>query len=573
MKGAADPESPFRRNLSRLNHLIDSGTSFSGYERNCAFLNLGAGKRFATVSAITGFDFDDDARAIGLSDWDRDGDLDVWVQNRTAPMLRYLRNDFSGKNRSLQIRLQGTRSNRDAIGARVEVSTSSGRFYVKTLKAGEGFLSQGSKWLHFGLGEKEKVNTLTVKWPGGEEEKIVDAATSGRFLIVEGSGKAVTNPTNPPSKQLTPVEKVVSKKAESSASKSALATRFPLPPLHYQSFEGEKSNVKVGDGKPILINIWASWCAPCAAELKSFVDHKTKLNQTGLDVIALSVDGLTDDSETGPKEAKALVQKLNLPFTAGMATPETLRRIEFLHNLPYGLAESLPVPTSLLIDRSGGLAAIYRGEVKVDAILQDIASLDLKGNALLDWPLPFSNHRWIGRAQPKGYFDLPADLIENGQLIDASIYLKTNVDLLRKGDAKRLSFFHGRLGIRFEEAGNLRACIGEFEAALAIDPNNVEVCNNLAWQLSGGKDLSLRNGPRALKLAEFAAKATGFKHPAVLDTLAAALAQNGRYREALEIAQRGAEIARKSGQDYFFKSLTKGIEDYSNQRPRSPQKD
>jgi thiol-disulfide isomerase/thioredoxin len=568
MNDAADPESPFRRNLSRLNRLIDSGSSFSGYERNCAFLNLGAGKRFATVSNITGFDFDDDARAIGLCDWDRDGDLDVWVQNRTAPMLRYLRNDLSGGNRSLQIRLQGTKSNRDAIGARVEISTSGGRFLAQTLKAGEGFLSQGSKWLHFGLGADEKVNTLTVSWPGGAKESVGGAPAEGRFVVIEGRGKAVIDSTKPPLKKLARREKAVAKLVEPSASRSALAARFPLPPLRYQTFKGLKTDVVVGTGKPILINIWASWCAPCAAELKSLADRKAELDKAGLEVVALSVDGLADDSKTGQTEAKALAGKLDLPFTVGMVTPETLRRIEFIHNLPFGLAETMPVPTSLLVDRSGGLAAIYRGKVEVETILEDLAALDLEGDALLDCPLPFPEHRWIGRAQPQGYFAIPIDLIEQAQLADASTYLITHRERLRKSDAKRLSFIHGRLGVRFEEAGKLRECIAEFEAALSVDPGNVEVSNNLAWQLSAGKDKSLRDGPRALQLAQFAAKATGFKHPAVLDTLAAALAQSGRYREALQTAQRGVDIARKAGQKDFLKSLKEGIEDYSNSKPR-----
>ncbi len=72
------------------NNLIRLGKSLSGRERNCCFLNVGRGW-FADISSISGADFDDDARALGIVDWDFDGDLDFWVVNRTGPQLRYVR--------------------------------------------------------------------------------------------------------------------------------------------------------------------------------------------------------------------------------------------------------------------------------------------------------------------------------------------------------------------------------------------------------------------------------------------------------------------------------------------------
>ena len=82
------------------------GRSFSGRERNCCFLNTG-GKRFATVSAISGFDFIDDGRGIAVTDWDSDGDLDMWISNRNAPRLRLMRNDLVTPNHFLRMRLVG----------------------------------------------------------------------------------------------------------------------------------------------------------------------------------------------------------------------------------------------------------------------------------------------------------------------------------------------------------------------------------------------------------------------------------------------------------------------------------
>ena len=109
--------------------MLAQGRSFSGHERNCCFLNTisdrRAAGRFADISASSGLDFPDDGRAVALVDWDLDGRIDLWTANRNAPRLRLMRNQTNRANRFVAIRLRGngTTSNRDAIGARVEVVT------------------------------------------------------------------------------------------------------------------------------------------------------------------------------------------------------------------------------------------------------------------------------------------------------------------------------------------------------------------------------------------------------------------------------------------------------------------
>ena len=132
--------------------MLANGRSLSGRERNCCFLNTRSGK-FADISAVSGFDFPDDTRGVTVTDWDQDGDLDIWLTNRTAPRVRFLRNNYSSGLNSVLLKLQGVKSNRDGIGSRVELDLGSGRRkLVRTLRAGEGYLGQSSKWLHFGLG-------------------------------------------------------------------------------------------------------------------------------------------------------------------------------------------------------------------------------------------------------------------------------------------------------------------------------------------------------------------------------------------------------------------------------------
>ena len=169
----------YRKAWAAINALIVQGRTLSGRERNCAFLNTG-GPQFADVSAASGLDFQDDSRAVAIVDWDFDGRQDLWTTNRSGPWLRLLRNQCQTDHHFLAVKLQGTQCNRDAIGARVEVVLKTdggeqraegggGHFasrisdpaspnipatrLIKTLRAGEGFLSQSSKWIHFGLGQ------------------------------------------------------------------------------------------------------------------------------------------------------------------------------------------------------------------------------------------------------------------------------------------------------------------------------------------------------------------------------------------------------------------------------------
>ena len=140
--------------------LIDSmltGSSFSGRERNCCFLNTRK-NRFADISAASGLNQIDDTRAIAVSDWDHDGDLDVWLANRNGPRIRFLRNDTPTENSFVAFRLEGDpdrKCARDAFGARVTLTikdadgNESNR--IETLYGGDSFISQSSKWLHFGI--------------------------------------------------------------------------------------------------------------------------------------------------------------------------------------------------------------------------------------------------------------------------------------------------------------------------------------------------------------------------------------------------------------------------------------
>lgn len=118
----------------QLNKLVRAGRSHSGHERNCCYLNTGAGQ-FANVSMVSGFDFPEDGRAVAICDWDGDGDQDFWVSNRTAPQLRFMQNQLADQQAAnyVSFLLVGTESNRSAIGANVQIELDNSATLKRTV--------------------------------------------------------------------------------------------------------------------------------------------------------------------------------------------------------------------------------------------------------------------------------------------------------------------------------------------------------------------------------------------------------------------------------------------------------
>ena len=263
---AEKDDGSFIDSRKQLFQMILDGKSWSGRERNCCYLNTGGG-RFANISAVSGFDYLDDARGLALVDWDHDGDLDLWITNRTAPRVRVLRNDTPSGNHFLSVRLRGTASNRDAIGARAELTIEGEdgqRKLIKTVRAGEGFLAQSSKWLHFGLGDDAGPAQLSVRWPGGKVEQFTDLAVDARYAVVEGSGTAEVSPLPPRDVRLAASEPTLP--AVTLQAAAPLPIPLPLPPLEYESFDGDPDTLAGPRDKPLLVNLWASWWSsarPC----------------------------------------------------------------------------------------------------------------------------------------------------------------------------------------------------------------------------------------------------------------------------------------------------------------------
>ena len=150
------------------------------------FHNLGNGK-FTEVTERMGAEFARPrvARGAAYADIDNDGDLDLVFTTNGGP-AQLFRNDTKD-NQSLRIKLHGTKSNRDGIGAVVRVQ-SGGSQQSLMMRSGSSYLSQSELVLTFGLGGSTKADRIDIEWPSGQRDTLRDVPANQMITVQEGSG-------------------------------------------------------------------------------------------------------------------------------------------------------------------------------------------------------------------------------------------------------------------------------------------------------------------------------------------------------------------------------------------------
>jgi hypothetical protein len=151
------------------------------------YRNLGKGQ-FAKVSESLGPDFMRPivGRGLATADFDNDGDIDIAINIR-GDYPELLRNDGGSANHFLEVLLIGTKSNRDAIGASLKL-TSEGFVHVEQSKGGMSYMSASDPRIFFGLGKRTKIESLEITWPSGRIEKLTNLPVDQIIAVKEGSG-------------------------------------------------------------------------------------------------------------------------------------------------------------------------------------------------------------------------------------------------------------------------------------------------------------------------------------------------------------------------------------------------
>ena len=310
--------------------LFADGFSFSGYERDLVALNLGGGT-FLDISGITGADSVNDGRGSVFADFDNDGDQDIFLRAMHGEAHHLFRNNMGADSGFIRVALRGTGSGRDAFGAEVRLGTSSG-VLTKIKMGGSGFVSQSDPRLLFGLGSDESAKWLEVTWPSGLKQRFSGPSAGISILIVEGD----------------PSPRVVSEKRwslpdplgpeERRWHTLGLDPERPVPDIMVSLLDGSTRRLSelVGEGETLLVNLWATWCSPCAREMPEL----ERLHQTPGS--AVHVVGFNVEPDQDVARIRSFVERTGVTYPIARIAPGALQQL-------LGTADP-GVPISLVLD-------------------------------------------------------------------------------------------------------------------------------------------------------------------------------------------------------------------------------
>jgi tetratricopeptide (TPR) repeat protein len=505
---AKTPEKPhaaaaYENGWNALNQLIREDYSWNGREPNVFYVRGESGYRDA--SGVSGLDFAEDTRTFAVTDFDGDGMPDLILKNRLGPQIRAMRNESAAGRPSIAISLEGVKSNRDAIGARVSVNGQ-----TQFLSAGSGFLSQHSLKLCFGLAGKPSAHVM-IAWPSGATQEAAGLEPGFSYTFVEGAEKTSRTPFR--ARQPWPAASVTGRNDPQSADAWLLE---PVPTPDSRMPKGAAGLLVLhGAQRPEL--------------------------PAGLPVRALDLTKEKDDTAAG----YAIFRRYLFEYRTGLS-----------------------VPLALLIDPEGRAAKIY-AEVPTAAQLRtDLARLAEHRALDLPFPgkyylQPRRNYFKLGAAfYWAGYPDraLPylAETLrsrpDNWKALQAMARIQ--LELGRNGDA--LASFErvialksdyppafvgaGESYARAEDAASARRM---FERAIQLDPKCADAMNQIGLLAASANDLST-----ARKSFQQALEAEP-SHPGAINNLGVLYAKLGQPNDSIAAFRYGIQTNPDDGELYL----------------------
>ncbi|MDA2912816.1 tetratricopeptide repeat protein [Acidobacteriia bacterium AH_259_A11_L15] len=482
---------------------------------------------FQELSGVTGLDFREDGRAYAVVDFDQDGDLDLVVKFRNAPQLRLLRNDTPTDNHSIAFELVGGaddssgpfRSSRDAVGALVEIETPRGK-QTQQVTLGSGFLSQSPRSVPFGLGDWGGPVRATIVWPSGGRQTLENLPADHRIRVKEGqpNWRAVAFQERNPDLSGCAPQPVPDPGVRPEG--YAFLQPVPTPSFALPTLAGETVTRESLEGRPVLVNFWATWCAPCQEEMRLWKEHYAEIRQAGAELVAISVDVPEDAAQV-----ERFVQERQLPFPVLRMDAETLERYNVFYRRLFERRSDLQIPTTFLLNSKGELVKLYRGVVPVNTLMTDLRAVNRSPAQLAQTGLPYAGRRFVG-SFGRDYYHLGVAFFDRGLLDDAGFYLREAVER-NPADAESWN----NLGVVYAAQGRLEEARQALEQSVRADPDYADGYFNL--------------GIAYLRLNQPIQAEEAFRRAAELDPLdpqkllqyATILATNGKLDTAIPVLE------------------------------------
>jgi Flp pilus assembly protein TadD/peroxiredoxin len=449
---------------SAINEFIRSDHSWSGSQRNNFYINNRNGS-FTEAAAVLGLDFLDDSRSFALADLDHDGRLEIVLKNRNAPQLRVLHNELNPLGSSISFSLEGTKSNRDAIGAVIELETGEVR-QRSSIRAGSGYLTQHSKVLYFGLGTEQTPVGATILWPSGTKQVFENLPAGHRIEIKEGALAFKAIPFKSPTAHPSSVQVEATDNLPVSYD-SWLVEPILAPDFKLKDLQGKAYSLADSKGQPLVLVFCASGCAESQAQLQSMERLWSAYQKSDLNLLALRVDGSSENT-TAVRSTDG-----DFSFPILVADESTSAIYNIFHRYLYERRREMVLPTSFLIDREGAVIKVYSGVIDPAHLLNDWLSAPSTIGNRLKLALPFEGH-YFGKGLHHNYFTYGVAFLQYGYLDQA---LRAFQQSIERNPSYAAAYYN--LGLIYLNRGVFDDARQNLDKAVALDPTNADAWNNL----------------------------------------------------------------------------------------------
>ena len=330
--------------------LLGEGFSFSGFERDGLYLNLG-NKQYENISGISGIDHISDGRGAVYADFDNDGDTDVFMTTIQGQSHLLFRNNLGNSHHFLRVALIGNTSGRNAFGAVVRVRTELGTL-TKLKTGGSGYVSQHDPRLLFGLGEEISAKWVEVSWPSGLKQRFDNVASGSSIVITEGKPA----PRYVQEHRFSLPEPVSLEEQRVASLK--IKKGKPFPDLGILNLSGKitSTHKTIPSGSKTLVNLWATWCIPCRKEMPELQE----INEQG----KVNIVGISLDAPETRNQVNQFLMRLKIDY------PNYVRTDTLVEQIFSG--DEVFIPVSFLLDDQGEVLEIFTGWSQKDRQKFDI---------------------------------------------------------------------------------------------------------------------------------------------------------------------------------------------------------